>query len=98
MEERLDLVKRKIKCYGHTFFWNKDGYYRNGQTTLHRYKYEKRYGVIFPGFHLHHKDGNKYNNNLNNLIMLTFREHIELHKAMRREKLFEKQMVLNFVK
>ncbi len=88
------LIKSKIKYRGHTFFKDKDGYYRNGQTTLHRYKYEQKYGMILPGFQLHHKDGNKFNNKLNNLVMLTLREHIEVHKLMRREMVFKDQLVL----
>jgi hypothetical protein len=28
------------------FFGNADGYFRNGKTTLHRYKYEKKYGTL----------------------------------------------------
>ena len=88
-------MRRKIKCHGHTFFRNEDGYYRNGQTTLHRFKYEEKFGTVFSCFHLHHKDGNKFNNNLNNLMLLTLREHIELHKAMRREKMFRNQLTLD---
>lgn len=89
-------VKRTIRYCGHMFFRNKDGYYRDGRTTLHRYKYEKKYGKIFSCFHLHHIDGNKFNNCLSNLVMLTFQEHLEMHKLMRRKKMYEKQMVLNF--
>lgn len=87
----MAAIKRKIKYKGHTFFKNEDGYYRNGQTTLHRYKYERKYGSIFSCFHLHHKDGNKLNNCLSNLEMLTPQEHAQVHKVLRREKMFERQ-------
>lgn len=87
-------MKRKIRYRGHTFFRNKDGYYRNGKTTLHRFKYEEKFGTVFSCFHLHHKDGNKFNNNLSNLVMLTLREHIAVHKLMRRERVFNDQLVL----
>ena len=92
----MKKAKRKIKYHGHTFFKNKDGYYRNGQTTLHRFKYEEKFGAVFQCFHLHHKDGNKFNNNLSNLMMLTLREHAAVHKIMRREKLFKNQLALDF--
>ena len=86
------MIKSKIKYRGHTFFRGKDGYYRNGQTTLHRYKYEQKYGMILPGFQLHHKDGNKFNNKLNNLVILTLQYTV--HKLMRREMVFKDQLVL----
>lgn len=89
-------MKRKIRYRGHTFFRNKDGYYRNGQTTLHRFKYEEKFGTAFSCFHLHHKDRDKFNNNINNLMLLTVREHIAMHKAMRRERIFKDQPVLDF--
>ena len=89
------MIKSRIKYRGHTFFRDKDGYYRNGQTTLHRYKYEQKYGMILPGFQLHHKDGNKFNNKLSNLEILTPQEHANIHKIMSRKKVFEKQMILD---
>lgn len=89
-------MKRRIKYRGHTFFRNRDGYYRNGQTTLHRFKYEEKFGTVFSCFHLHHKDGDKFNNNLSDLMMLTPQEHIAMHKAMRREKIYIDQLALDF--
>lgn len=88
-------MKRKIKYKRYTFFRKGDGYYRNGRTTLHRYKYERKYGAIFPYFHLHHIDGNKYNNCLSNLKMLTPQEHASEHRAMRWEKMFKNQLKLS---
>lgn len=98
--EPLPLAEKKKNSIGetmkrrfnnHTFF-SYGGYFRNGRTTLHRYKYERKYGAILPGFHLHHKDGNKFNNNLNNLELLTPKEHILLHKKLRLEKIYKNQM------
>lgn len=37
---------------------------------------------------------NKFNNKLGNLVMLTLREHIEVHKLMRREMVFKDQLAL----
>jgi hypothetical protein len=78
------------------FFGNADGYFRNGKTTLHRYKYEKKHGSLLPCFVLHHRDGNKRNNKLNNLEPLTPRGHARIHQAMRRRILFKDQLTLEF--
>ena len=62
----------------------KTGYYLstyiNGKRyRLHRYLYEKYKGNIPKGYEVHHKDHNKDNNNLNNLILLSTKEHKLLH-------------------
>jgi hypothetical protein len=85
-------MSRKIRYNNRLFFGYGDGYFRNGKTTLHRYKYEKKYGSLLPCFQLHHKDGNKLNNSLNNLELLTPQEHAQLHKTLRRAVLFQNQL------
>ena len=45
----------------------------------HRKVYEDNFGKIPEGFDIHHQDGNKLNNNLNNLHLMTKSEHTKLH-------------------
>lgn len=90
------MKPKRLKHKGITFFKYPDGYYRNGKTTLHRFKYEQKFGVVLPCFHIHHIDGNKLNNHLNNLLLLSPQEHIMLHKILRREKIFENQLKFEF--
>ncbi len=51
-----------------------------------RYKAKKiweRHNRSIPkGMHLHHRDGNPYNNNIDNLMVCTPKEHIELHRQL----------------
>ena len=64
---------------------NKNGWYltvnlfnsENKRKTerIHRLVYETFVGKIPKGYQIHHKDGNKQNNELENLAMLTPREH-----------------------
>lgn len=46
---------------------------------FHRYIWEKYNGYIPKGYHIHHKDLNKLNNNINNLQCLTASDHMKLH-------------------
>ena len=62
------------------------GYYRitsskegNLFKSLHRLIYEEYYGAIPKGYVIHHKDGNKTNNNITNLELLTHTQHASLH-------------------
>lgn len=62
---------------------DKTGYYLStqikGNKRLHRYVWEKHNGAIPDGFHVHHKDHDKQNNDISNLEILSASEHSFLH-------------------
>ena len=47
----------------------------------YRSLYETFKGKIPDGYHIHHIDGNPYNNDIDNLIALSPDEHYEIHKT-----------------
>ena len=57
------------------------GYYRNSKTRqrLHRYIWEKNYGKIEKGLDIHHIDGDKGNNEIDNLVLMTRKKHLAGH-------------------
>ena len=59
----------------------KTGYYLNAKThkRLHVYIWEHFNGAIPAGYHVHHKDFDKSNNDIENLVLLTAKEHLSLH-------------------
>lgn len=64
---------------------NKQGYKviinKQGKRVLeHRQVWEDNKGKIPPWYSIHHKDGNKLNNNIENLELLRFEEHIKEHR------------------
>lgn len=63
------------------------GYISKGgrKIRLHRYIWEKYNGVIPRGYHIHHIDKNKFNNNIENLALLSPTEHEKLHETLRTE-------------
>jgi hypothetical protein len=57
-----------------------NGYLRTGRDKyVHRMVWEKHHGPIPNGHHIHHKDGDKLNNVIENLELLTASEHGCLH-------------------
>jgi hypothetical protein len=76
---------RKFKAGGRGGYWA--GYvpgheYANaaGIVYLHRYLKSIELGYWIPSeFHVHHKDGNKENNNISNLELLSSSDHGKLH-------------------
>ncbi|MCA1806931.1 MAG: HNH endonuclease [Actinobacteria bacterium] len=60
------------------YFWT--DYYKNRKgKLLHRAKYEYTHGPIPEGNQIHHIDGDKSNNAIENLVSLSVSEHIKLH-------------------
>ena len=62
------------------------GYYHaenwgSGPTTLHRAIWEKEKGEIPAGHHIHHKDGDKGNNDISNLELISASDHARMHAA-----------------
>lgn len=78
-----------LACYnGYSFRRDKKtGYFLSAQKIggkrqrLHRYVWETENNVTIPkGYDIHHKDGNKLNNDISNLILLARDEHQSLHQ------------------
>ena len=74
--------------------WNPNCNVVNGYLTtwfcgikapVHRLVYLITYGEIPKGYHIHHKDGNRFNNHWDNLVAVTPLEHCRLHKRMKHE-------------
>lgn len=57
----------------------------NGYVYEHLYVYEKAHNIIVPnGYCIHHIDGNKENNIISNLVMLSLADHVKIHSHMNR--------------
>jgi len=52
---------------------------RDGVEALHREVWKDHHGEIPDGHHIHHKDGDPTNNDIENLECVTPKEHLERH-------------------
>lgn len=69
---------------GVRFYWKPEGYYKSdpyyhGGIAMHRFVWIHHNGTIPDGYHIHHKDGNKANNAIENLELLSASDHSRHH-------------------
>ena len=78
-------VKRRIAYNGYVHVYKPDHplAYSNGYVALHRMVMHDL-GYDLTGFHVHHVDHDKTNNDPSNLMVLTHNEHAQLHGRERR--------------
>ena len=66
---------------------------RKYSMPYHRYLWEKHYDIKIPRYHeIHHKDGNKTNNDISNLQMMSKSAHKKLHREYRARKKIVKRI------
>ena len=85
----LKKNQERIKKEGYASYITMGGYrnlYIPGirHISEHKHIWIVNNGTIPKGFHIHHLDGNKLNNNINNLMMLSETSHKQLHKLQNR--------------
>ena len=61
----------------------KSGYYLNSTICkrIHVYVWEYYNGKVPKGYEVHHIDGDKNNNNIENLMILTKSDHLKIHAS-----------------
>ena len=79
-------MKRRHKILeldGVRYYKKPDGYYRAAPSVkigyYHRDLWEKHFGPIPDGMHVHHLDHDKENNDINNYALMTAAAHAKLH-------------------
>lgn len=54
-------------------------YFQRKGKRLHREVWKYHRGEIPKGFHVHHKDGDRSNNQIENLLLVEKSEHLSMH-------------------
>lgn len=86
-EKHKEHIKKGMFNYfdkkGRTGTICKNGYraitINNRRVYEHRLVWEQHYGEIPKGYHIHHKNGNKLDNRIENLVMISNSEHQKIH-------------------
>lgn len=87
IEEEVKVTKY-IEYDGIRFYQDKKGYWMSKRmmydgkartVRLHVYVWEKYNGKIPDGYHVHHKDHDRSNNEIDNLELIEKHEHLRMH-------------------
>ena len=94
----LELKKKQDNIdteFGKAYL-NNSGYMCVNKIPLHHLVWEKHYNKKVPkGYHIHHKDENKTNNDINNLQLMSASEHMKLHMSKRNSPHYGKELKMD---
>lgn len=76
---RVTAVSDTIQEFGGERFYLCGWYFQHKGKRLHRAVWEAHNGEIPEGYHVHHVDGDRANNQLDNLVLLAGLEHTRTH-------------------
>jgi hypothetical protein len=79
------MYEKAVYYNGKKYRLHRRYFYCGGKTnrSLHRNIWSDANGEIPKGHHIHHKDGNRFNNDLSNLECVEGRKHIREHMIQR---------------
>lgn len=75
----VKVISDTIQEYNGEKFYLCGFYFQHKGKRLHRKVWKDAFGEIPKGFHVHHKDGDRYNNRLSNLVLVEGKEHSKIH-------------------
>lgn len=89
----VECMSREYRTYfGKRFYQQKDGYWVNSMPIhAQRWVWINCNGAIPDGMDVHHKDGDKSNNEIENLELLSRSDHLKRHWAEGRYDLIQRR-------
>lgn len=77
----VQIISDTIQKFNNESFYRCGPYFQRKGRRLHRVVWEYHYGDIPSGYHVHHKDGDRANNDISNLTLMSECDHLSLHQS-----------------
>lgn len=82
----VQIISSTVQKFNGESFYLCGLYFQHKGKRLHRTVWEHHNGVIPKGYHVHHKDGNRCNNDISNLILMQGSQHLSDHMQAEERK------------
>lgn len=84
--EPVVVVSDTVQEFGGERFYRCGFYFQKRGRRLHRAVWEAHHGPVPDGCHIHHRDGDRSNNQIENLACLDGTDHLSLHAVERADE------------
>lgn len=75
----VQIISNTVQKFNGESFYLCGSYFQHKGKRLHRAVWEFHNGEIPKGYHVHHKDGDRSNNDISNLILMLGIQHLSEH-------------------
>ena len=83
---KVEVLSETVQRFNGASYYKCGPYFQRKGVRLHRAVWEYHNGMIPSGYHVHHKDGNRSNNAIENLMLLQESEHLSIHMSTEERK------------
>lgn len=89
----IKVISETIQEYKGTRYYKCGPYFQRRGKRLHVRVWEDHYGRVPKGFHLHHKDCDRSNNEIANLELMTAHDHMVHHTHTPEARMYQKEHI-----
>ena len=89
----VQVISKTVQKFDGESFYLCGLYYQRKGKRLHRSVWEYHNGTIPKGYHVHHKDGNRANNDISNLALMHGSDHLSEHMSKEERKALSRERV-----
>lgn len=82
----VQIISKTVQKFNGESFYLCGSYFQHKGKRLHRTVWEYHNGKIPKGYHVHHKDENKCNNDISNLVLMKSEYHRSKHAQTEESK------------
>lgn len=79
---KVQIISNTVQRFNGQSYYKCGDYFQRKGRRLHRAVWEYHNGDIPQGYHVHHKDGDKTNNEISNLSLLYGTDHKRYHMSL----------------
>lgn len=93
----VQVISNTVQKFNGESYYYCGSYFQRKGKRLHRMVWEYHNGTIPKGYHIHHKDEDKSNNDISNLEMVWGGEHMSHHMNNEERKAQSREYVKNAI-